>query len=87
MLLVEVKSFFQALTLSKEVTDILHGIFGPASSASKTANVQKLRKHTSVCKMFLPLVPKNTPGRSKARTRTLDEFVIVPPAEKVKPIE
>ena len=80
LLLVEVKSGLTANTLSKEVSDILHGIFG--SAAAKNTNVQKLRKQTNVCKLFLPLVAKNPIGRPK-RSKTLDDFVIVPPTEKV----
>lgn len=84
LLLLEVKTFLQSITLTKEISEILNGVFGPVSCSLKTPNVQKFRAHTGVCKLFLPLVTRNTPARNKQKPKALDDFVIVPPpTEKV----
>jgi hypothetical protein len=70
---------------SQEVTEILRSIFGPVSTAAKSANVVKLRQCADVCKSFSALLPaaaRNTRARTKTKDDD-DDFVVVPPKEKV----
>jgi hypothetical protein len=82
-LLTQVKSCLQGNTLSKEVSDILYGIFGPAATAFKTPNVLKLRKHNNICKLFSTLVQRNLLPRNKQKPKALDDFVVIQTPEKV----
>ena len=83
LLLTQVKSYLQGNTLSKEVSDILYGIFGPASAAFKAANVLKLRKHNNICKLFSTLVQRNLLPRNKQKPKSFDDFVVIQTPEKV----
>jgi hypothetical protein len=83
LLLTQVKSCLQETTLSKEVTDILYGVFGPATTAIKAANVQKLRKHNNICKMFSTVVQRILLPRNKNKPKSLDDFVVIQTPEKV----
>lgn len=80
-LLTQVKSCLQGNPLSKEVSVILYGIFGPAATAFKTPNVLKLRKHNNICKLFSTLVQRNP--RNKQKPKALDDFVVIQTPEKV----
>ncbi|XP_057374460.1 telomere-associated protein RIF1-like [Daphnia carinata] len=79
-----VKSCFPVNTLSKEVTEILNGIFGPPSAAVKAPNVQKLRKHNNICKIFAPLIQRNLLTKNKQKSKPLDDFVVIQTPEKKK---
>ena len=77
LLLTEMKSCF--INPSQEVIDIIRSIFGPATTTVKTANVQKLRQYTEVCKSFSSLLPTR---RTRTQPKDDDDFVVVPPKEK-----
>ncbi|KAK4023666.1 hypothetical protein OUZ56_009065 [Daphnia magna] len=79
-----VKSCFQVNTLSKEVTEILNRVFGSASAAVKAPNVQKLRKHNNICKIFSPLIQRNLLTKNKQKSKSLDDFVVIQTPEKKK---
>lgn len=83
LLLTQVKSYLHGTTLSQEVSDILHGVFGPATSAIKAPNVQKLRKHNNICKLFSNLVQRNLLTRNKQKPKSLDDFVVIETPPKV----
>lgn len=78
-----VKSSFIVDSLSKEVTEILNAVFGPAITAMKTTNVQKLRKHSNVCKMFSPLIQRSLLTKNRQKSKSVDDFVVIQTPEKV----
>ncbi|KAI9556357.1 hypothetical protein GHT06_018931 [Daphnia sinensis] len=79
-----VKSSFPVNTLSKEVMEILNGVFGPASAAVKAPNVQKLRKHNNICKVFAPLIQRNLLTKNRQKSKPSDDFVVIQTPEKKK---
>lgn len=76
------KSMLQEHSGTKEIQDILQAIFG---ANSKADNILKLRKKIPITKIFACFSNKmkNTPIRSKQKPKFLDDFVVVPPQEKV----
>lgn len=83
LLLEDMKNTLKEMTLSKEVSEILNDVFGTMNSSAKKPNVQKLRQNPNVSKIFSSLVVRTTPTRTKQKPKFFDDFVVVPPSEKV----
>lgn len=82
-LLVDMKSSLELNPLPQLVVETLQSVFEPSLADLKPKNGAKIRLSTKICKIFKPVLPVSTPTRLKTRTKSLDDFVVIPPSQKV----
>ena len=85
-LLVDMKWSLELNHLPQLVVETLQSVFEPSLTDSKSKNGANVRFSSKTYKMFKPILPtpvKTTPSRLKTKTKSLDDFVVIPPSQKV----